>query len=169
MGLFEGISRFVLISTILTAVGFLVHLISYGAPYWLKSGEFHVGLWKLCIGSQCYNTVSKTFKDLFVAYEGWLAAVQAFETLAFLASLATIAVIGLRFTVMKEQKILQIGIFIFQFASVGLILLGVIIFGAKSPSSSYGYAFVFEIISAIIFLIAGVFSFMDWRGTSVPA
>lgn len=56
-----------------------------------------------------------------------------------------------------------------SFISVGLILLGVIIYGAKSPSSSYGYAVVFEIISAIIFLIAGVFSFMDWRGASVPA
>lgn len=46
-----------------------------------------------------------------------MEAVQAFETLAFLANLATIVVMGLRFTVMKEQKILPIVIFIFQFAS----------------------------------------------------
>ncbi|CAC5364071.1 unnamed protein product [Mytilus coruscus] len=53
MGLFEGISKFALVSAILTAVGFLVHLIGYGAPYWVKSKIYHSGLWKSCVSSIC--------------------------------------------------------------------------------------------------------------------
>ncbi|CAC5364077.1 LIM2 [Mytilus coruscus] len=124
-----------------------------------KNGTVNIGLWKYCFKSECFDIVSDKFR-----VEGWLEAVQAFETLAFLAILATIVVMGLKFTVMKEQKILPIVILIFQSASVGLILLGVIIYGARSPTASYGFAFVFVIIASIIILVAGVFSFLDWRG-----
>ncbi|CAC5392290.1 unnamed protein product [Mytilus coruscus] len=163
MGLFEGISKFALVSAILTAVGFLVHLIGYGAPYWFKSGIYHSGLWKSCAGSICGDFVGSSFLP------AWLEATQAFETLAFLAILAALIVMGLKFTVMKEQKILLIVIFILQFASVGLILLGVIIYGAENSTTSFGFAFVFVIIASIIMLVAGVFSFLDWRGSSSPA
>lgn len=70
MGLFDGISKFILVSAILTAVGFLVHLIGYGAPYWLKIGDLNTGLWKYCFRSQCINTVSEPFKNTFAIYEG---------------------------------------------------------------------------------------------------
>ncbi|XP_071156173.1 uncharacterized protein [Mytilus edulis] len=164
MGLFEGISKLAGLSTFVTAVGFLVHLVGYGAPYWIKDGSSNFGLWKYCSQKKCIDVVGDDFPT-----EGWMEAVQAFETLAFLANLATLALMGLRFTVMKEQKILPIGIILFQFASVGLILLGVIIFGVKSPFSTYGFAFGFEITSANMILVAGIFSFVDWRSTSLPA
>lgn len=62
-----------------------------------------------------YFKLKITARTCFIL--GWMKAVQAFETLAFLANLATLALMGLRFTVMKEQKILPIGIILFQFAS----------------------------------------------------
>ncbi|XP_063423279.1 uncharacterized protein LOC134707459 [Mytilus trossulus] len=163
MGLLDGLSKFALVSAILTAIGFIVHLIGYGAPYWVKEGNGHSGIWKSCYGSICSDFVGSGYNP------EWLEAVEAFETLAFLAILGALIVMGLKLTVMKEQKIFSIFICLLQFASVGGILLGVIIYGAKFPSSSYGFAFVFEILASIIILVAGVFSFLDWRGASQPA
>lgn len=164
MGLFEGISKFALVSAILTAVGFLVHLIGYGAPYWFESGILHSGIWKTCSGSRCVDFVGSGSNQAW-----FIEAVEAFETLAFLAILGALIVIGLKLTVMKEKKILPIVIFILQFASVGLIVLGVIIYCNEGPTSSYGFAFFFVIISSTIMLVAGVFGVLDWRCTSSPA
>ncbi|VDI07661.1 epithelial membrane protein 2-like [Mytilus edulis] len=160
MGLFEGISKFALLSGILTAVGLLVHLIGYGAPNWYEVGSFHSGIWKSCAGSKCADFVGSG------STTGWfIEAVEALETLAFLVILGALIVIGLKLTVMKEKKILPIVIFILQFASVGLIVLGVVIYCMEGPTSNYGYAFFMVIIASVIMLVAGVTSVIDWRCT----
>lgn len=61
MGLFEGISKLAGLSTFVTAVGFLVHLVGYGAPYWIKDGSSNFGLWKYCSQKKCIDVVGDDF------------------------------------------------------------------------------------------------------------
>ena len=47
-----------------------------------------------------------------------------------------------------------------------MILLGVIIYAAKSPLKTFGYAFALVIVAAIISLVAVIVNFLDFRSNS---
>lgn len=63
MGLFGGFSIFSVVSLMLTAVGFIVQLIGYSAPYWIKMGNENAGLWKTCAGGLCEDFVGSIHVD----------------------------------------------------------------------------------------------------------
>lgn len=161
MGILDGVSKFTIVSTILTAVAFLFQIIGFASPYWTKVGDnFHEGLWYRCIHFRTTSSGCGTIK-----YKpGWFEATQAFETLGFLALLAALVMILVKRFVMKESMIPVIIRLALQIGAGGCILLGVIIYGSKQGSSDYyGFAFILCIIAAIISLVSGVFTVLDLR------
>ena len=50
MGILDGVSKFTIVSTILTAVAFLFQIIGFASPYWTKVDDNnHSGLWYTCL------------------------------------------------------------------------------------------------------------------------
>lgn len=164
MGILDGVSKFTIVSTILTAVAFLFQIIGFASPYWTKVDDNnHSGLWYTCLQ---LRTATKSISGCgTIKYKpGWFEATQAFETLGFLALLAALVMILVKRFVMKESMIPVIIRLALQIGAGGCILLGVIIYGSKQVSSDYyGFAFILCIIAAIISLVSGVFTVLDLR------
>ena len=53
---------FVLISAILSAVSFLLHMFGFGAPNWIEVDGYYAGIWKGCykFNDQCIHFVGQT-------------------------------------------------------------------------------------------------------------
>lgn len=169
MGILDGVSKFTIVSAILTAIAFLFQIIGFASPYWTKYDDNnHTGLWYGCILTRVLNfgtTISQC--GTIQNKPGWFVATQAFETLGFLALLAALVMILVKCFVMKESRIPVIIRLALQIGAGGCILLGVIIYGSKQPSSDYyGFAFILCIIAAIVSLVSGVFTVLDLRAAT---
>lgn len=169
MGVLEDLKvlpKISMASAILTSVALLFQIIGFASPYWYNSDNYHAGLWESCSSGYNFNTrsVAEEVCNQYPAALGWERAVQAFETLGFLALLAAVVVIPLKLFILKDMKILFTARLILLFGAAGCIFLGIIIYGAQSPYKKYGFAFGLCIVAGLISLAAGGTSVVELRG-----
>ena len=57
MGILDGVSKFTIVSAILTAIAFLFQIIGFASPYWFKFDDNnHSGLWYGCSYGRIFAT-----------------------------------------------------------------------------------------------------------------
>lgn len=57
MGILDGVSKFTIVSAILTAIAFLFQIIGFASPYWTKLDDNnHAGLWYGCSQNRFFVT-----------------------------------------------------------------------------------------------------------------
>lgn len=144
---FNEASLLLKVGLVLMGLGLLLDLIGFVSDYWSAAdtvyGTAHNGLWD-------------------VAYPpSWFEAVQAFETIGFIAAIASLVLVILYIFVPATagKKIVFILSMLACFAAAGCIILGIIIYGAKMDNLSW--SFVLCTIAGIIFGISGILLIVD--------
>ena len=61
----EDVSKFALVSVVLSTVAFLEHIIGFGAPFWTITYGTHTGLWKSCTNGYCTAFVGNTMPSKY--------------------------------------------------------------------------------------------------------
>ncbi|XP_046577336.1 uncharacterized protein LOC124285193 isoform X2 [Haliotis rubra] len=117
------------------------------------------GLFQTCALGQCASLPSGL-------QPGWWKGVVALEVLGFLACLGSFVLMVLYVHVKNDQKIFQTMATGLAFAAAGLILIGIIIFGAEMSGAgllgaSFGWSFGLTIISGLFHIGVGVLNVVD--------
>lgn len=164
---FNNASLFAKISFFVELVGFLFHMVAFYTNSWtvytfmpMPPHDFYVtryiGLWKTCSANY-----AKYDCRYFESLASWFEAVQAFETLGFIAGIVALILIILYVFVpaTSGKKIVSILSMLAAFAAAGCIILGIIIYGAKSHDLSWSFALC--TIGGVLFGIAGLLLAID--------
>lgn len=160
---FGQASLFLKICFILIIVALIIQILGVALPYWYDvdndRGSSYGGLWKDCweIGNSkdCSNIKNEA---------DWLAATQAFEIIGLLILVAALVCCIIVIFIKNDLKILKLINWILCFCACGFIIIGIIIYGAESPTSDFSGAFAITIIAGIIALVAGILGLLDWMG-----
>jgi len=174
---------------ILTYIASILLLIAFASPYWLVSWDMtfspfkKMGLWEICFDNyrhphyqfdKLFHGCHYVFSDEYRIIRewllpGWLMAVQAFVTLAFMASLATqimLAMLVTRFPlqfVLNSEWILSVVCALGNAASAFFMFLAVAVFGGECfrrdwvqyPTYNYlSWGYAFAVVSMFIFAFA---------------
>ncbi|CAH4030796.1 uncharacterized protein LOC123717613 [Pieris brassicae] len=191
-------SNATLIGASITYVAGLFLLLSFAGPYWIESysemfSSFkHMGLWEYCFDRFRFPSFQfdKLFhgchyifsEEYYVIREwllpGWLMAVQAFVTLAFILSFTAqvlLACVIIRMplrNVLRYEWIYVSSAFIMIAVSSAFLLLAVIIFGSNCyrrdwlmyPSFNVlSWSYAFAVIASIFFGLAAIMLFFESR------
>ncbi|CAG4922736.1 uncharacterized protein LOC123701019 [Colias croceus] len=191
-------SNATLIGATITYVAGLFLLLSFAGPYWIESypemfSSFkHMGLWEYCFDR--FRFPSYQFDKLFhgchyifseeyyVIREwllpGWLMAVQAFVTLAFILSFSAqvlLACVIIRLPlrpVLRYEWIYVSSAFVMIAVSSAFLFLAVVIFGANCYRRDWlmypafnvlSWSYAFAVIAFILFGVAAVLLFLESR------
>uniref|UniRef100_A0A1B6FUQ3 EXPERA domain-containing protein n=1 Tax=Cuerna arida TaxID=1464854 RepID=A0A1B6FUQ3_9HEMI len=183
---------------ILAYVGSIFLLISFISPYWVQSYEEtfsdfkHMGLWQYCFEEFRfpYHQFDKMFDGCHYIYSyeyyvirewllpGWLLAIQAWMTLAFLlvfAALVIIALIVIRYPlrgILHYEWLLTGIVFICEAVSSFLIFMSVWLFWTQSSRRDWlmypnfnhlSYSYYFGAFSFLIHTLASYILYWDAR------
>ncbi|XP_048259673.1 uncharacterized protein LOC124123853 isoform X4 [Haliotis rufescens] len=151
---FREASKFTRIAFGLAVGGFLTDIIGFPSPYWVVGPLSSQGLFQGCALGECVSLPM----DLML---GWEKAVMAMEVLGFLACLGCFVLMVLYAHVKNDQTILQTMAIGLAFAAAGLILLGVIIYGAKLSGVTFGWSFGMTIVSGLFLIGVGALNIVD--------
>ncbi|XP_022124168.1 uncharacterized protein LOC110999436 [Pieris rapae] len=191
-------SNATLIGASITYVAGLFLLLSFAGPYWIESysemfSSFkHMGLWEYCFDRFRFPSFQfdKLFhgchyifsQEYYVIREwllpGWLMAVQAFVTLAFMLSFTAQVLLACVIIRMPLRNVLRYewmyvsSAFIMIAVSSAFLLLAVIIFGTNCyrrdwlmyPSFNVlSWSYAFAVIACILFGLAAILLFFESR------
>lgn len=141
-------------------IGFIVHIIGFGAPYWQVVGSKYKGLWQ-----DCSNVCSKIDIDDFtkLGFNNWLQTVRTFECVGLIGSFVVIVFIGLYICVgsCSGRKCIAILNVILCFATGGVIIVAIIIYGSKTDHLDW--AFGLATGGGVCYVIAGIFLIVSMR------
>ncbi|KAL8580177.1 hypothetical protein ACOMHN_059150 [Nucella lapillus] len=160
---------------ILLGLGFLFHTLGLASPYWHEHEEVtfgkrsrtNYGLWRWCVEEERYRNIPYDY--CFSMLDGgqydrdYIRATQFFETVGFLAAIASIILLllGVCITSCRDKRILPILAGIAAAGAAGCIILGCIIFGAKDYEKPHlSWAFALAIVGGIFYGLAGVLVFV---------
>ena len=145
-------------------LGFIVHIIGFGAPYWQILGStdlYHGGLWQICILGHCqdFNTDQLTN----IGFDNWFQAVRTFECFGVIGSIAVIVFVALYICVgtCSGSKCIAILNVILCFATGGVILIAIIIYGSKKDGLDWAYGLTTA--GGVSYIIAGIFIIISMR------
>ncbi|KAH3703209.1 uncharacterized protein LOC127859340 isoform X3 [Dreissena polymorpha] len=160
---FSDSSLFLKIAFILLIAAFIIQVLALAIPYWfsLDAGNYETygSLFRICSESPgyklCVNVENAT---------SWWEATQAFEVIGILLIIAALILTIVVVFVKSDMKILKLVAWILSFCACGFIIVGIIIYGAKSylVFAEYSGAFALAIIAGIIMAVAGILGLMDW-------
>ncbi|XP_052252646.1 uncharacterized protein LOC127859340 isoform X2 [Dreissena polymorpha] len=161
---FSDSSCFLKITFILLIKAFISQVLALAIPYWFSMDagitKFHGSLFRICYG------VKGGYKDCFDVNDApsWWEATQAFEVIGILLIIAALILTIVVVFVKSDMKILKLVAWILSFCACGFIIVGIIIYGAKSylVFAEYSGAFALAIIAGIIMAVAGILGLMDW-------
>ncbi|XP_067681776.1 uncharacterized protein [Haliotis asinina] len=151
---FNDASKFSRIAFGLAVGGFLTDIIGFPSPYWIAGSNLSQGLFQTCALGKCVSLPAGLLP-------GWAKGVIAMEILGFLACLGSFVLMVLYVHVKNDQKNLQTIATGLAFAAAGFILIGIIIYGSKLSSSTFGWAFGMTIVSGLFHIGVGVLNVMD--------
>ncbi|CAG7822815.1 unnamed protein product [Allacma fusca] len=187
---------------ICTYIGGIFLLFAFASPYWLVSWQYtfspfkRMGLWEFCFDKyrhphfqydKLFSGCHYIFSDYFMIIRewilpGWLMTVQAFFTLAFMASFGVQAILALLVTrwplkiVMRNEGLLILISCGGNAAASFLIFLSVSIFGGQCyrrdwlpyPNFNYlSWAFAFAIISMFIHGLAALILYGEYQAAKI--
>ncbi|XP_071161457.1 uncharacterized protein [Mytilus edulis] len=158
---FKDTAPIVITGFIITVSAFVIHLIGFATPYWIKDYDSHDGLWLVCDDQnhQCLS-MSGFVQDLPAKFK----ATQALECIAFIAYVAAVVCASLQTFVMKQRMMYIVGA-LTNFVAGGFSLIGCIIFSTieNINTSDLHFSFAFCIIASIGGVAAGVFFILAWK------
>ncbi|XP_071144149.1 uncharacterized protein [Mytilus edulis] len=141
------------LSLIFIIVGFLLHIIGFGAPYWSSNSVVHRGLWQYCIMDSC----SSIDTDIKVGFGDWLTATKTFECFGLIGSIACLVLIGIFICVGRCSGSKCIAVFnvIVLLGTGACILIAIIIYA--SEAGNLAWAFGLATTGGVCFALAGIF------------
>ncbi|CAC5373819.1 unnamed protein product [Mytilus coruscus] len=143
------------LALIFVIVGFLLHIIGFGAPYW-SSGIFgSVGLWQSC--SKITDSCSSIDTDIKLGVGDWFTATRTFECFGLIGSIACLVFIGIFICVGRCSGSKCIAVFnvILLLGTGACILIAIIIYA--SESNNLAWAFGLATTGGVCFALAGIF------------
>lgn len=145
-------------------IGFVIHTIGFGAPYWQVVGSkdlFRAGLWQICVINSCNEVDAADFTK--IGFDNWFQAVRTLECFGLIGSIAVIIFVLLYSCIdgCSTSKGVAIWNLILCFVTGSLILAAIIIFGAKS--NNFAWAFGLTAGGGVCYILAGISMFFSMR------
>ncbi|XP_063406720.1 uncharacterized protein LOC134690657 [Mytilus trossulus] len=143
------------LALIFIIVGFLLHIIGFGAPYWSDNIAFNRGLWQSC--SKITDSCSSVNTDVNFGFGDYLTATKTFECFGLIGSIACLVLIGIFICVGRCSGSKCIAVFnvIALLGTGACILIAIIIFA--SESNNLAWAFGLATTGGVCFALAGIF------------
>lgn len=145
-------------------IGFVIHIIGFGAPYWQVIGSvdiYHGGLWQICALTICNEFDAGDLTK--IGFDNWFQAVRTLECFGLIGSLAVIVFVLLfvcitRCTASKCIAILNV---ILCFVTGCFILVAIIVYGSKTDHLDW--AFGLTTGGGVCYVLAGIFLIVSMR------